>query len=178
MKKIIALVLTAAMMFTIAGCGNTATEESSAPTSTAEDTWVQTGSIDEAAEGADCGGFEIPESIEFNDIEFIGMTYSYLDKVAQAAYEAGAMQVYVRKAKGIYGGPITDRDIENEFDATWTIDVDGQSVDCYGFDENEGAIVALWTVDDLTYAVTSQGLGGEEVPMPEELVKYMVENVK
>ena len=175
MKRIIGLVLATAIVFIMAGCGQT---EASDPVSSAAEGWVQVDTIEDAAAGAGCDGFMIPESIEFGDIEFIGMSYAYQDKVAQAAYEAGAMQVYVRKAKGIYGAAITDRDIENEFEATWTIDVNGQEVECYGFDQNEGAIVALWTVDDLTYAVTSQGLGGEEVPMPEELVSYLVENVK
>ena len=179
MKKVLIAFIAVVMIFGMTACGQKEEQEqqASASVSVAADEWAEAKTAEEAAELAGFSEFVIPETIEFNDIEFIGMHYSALDAVAQAVYEAGAMEVYVRKAEGIYGGPITDRDIENEFPKIWSQEVDGITVDCYGLDDS-GAIVALWTVDDKTYCVTSQGLGGEEVPMPEPVIEAFVKGVK
>ena len=140
-----------------------------------KDPWTK---VSSGAEAARCAGnmedFEIPQQLKINDLTFSDPTYSYLDGVAQAYYESGAIGIYVRKACGIYGGPMTDRDLDS-FPQHWTQqvgdDVD-DVVDCYGM-EKDSAIVIQWGDAEEFYTVTSQGLGGEEYGMDATTVSWL-----
>ena len=140
-----------------------------------KDPWTKVSSSAEAARGAgNMEDFEIPQQLKINDLTFSDPTYSYLDGVAQAYYESGAIGIYVRKACGIYGGPMTDRDLDS-FPQHWTQqvgdDVD-DVVDCYGM-EKDSAIVIQWGDAEEFYTVTSQGLGGEEYGMDATTVSWL-----
>ena len=140
-----------------------------------KDPWTKVSSSAEAARGAgNMEDFEVPQQLKITDLTFSDPTYSYLDGVAQAYYESGAIGIYVRKACGIYGGPMTDRDLDS-FPQHWTQqvgdDVD-DVVDCYGM-EKDSAIVIQWGDAEEFYTVTSQGLGGEEYGMDATTVSWL-----
>ena len=132
-----------------------------------KDPWTKVSSAAEAAKGAgNMEDFEVPQQLKINDLTFSDPAFSHLDGVAQAYYESGAIGIYVRKACGIYGGPMTDRDLES-FPQHWTQQVGDDKddvVDCYGM-EKDSAIVIQWGDAEECYTVTSQGLGGEEYGM-------------
>ena len=145
-----------------------------------KDPWTKVSSAMEAAEGAgSMEDFEVPQQLKINDLTFSDPAYSYLDGVAQASYESGAIGIYVRKASGIYGGPMTDRDLDS-FPEHWTQkvgdDVD-DTVDCYGM-EKDSAIVIQWGDTEEFYTVTSQGLGGEEYGMDEATVTWLADVIE
>ena len=136
-----------------------------------KDPWTKVSSAAEAAKGAGTEDFEVPQQLQINDLTFSDPAFSYLDKVAQAYYEEGAIGIYVRKASGIYGGPMTDRDLDS-FPEHWTQQVGDDAddvVDCYGM-EKGSAIVIQWGDTEDFHTVTSQGLGGEEYGMDEATV--------
>ena len=136
-----------------------------------KDPWTKVSSAAEAAKGAGTEDFEVPQQLQINDLTFSDPAFSYLDKVAQAYYEEGAIGIYVRKASGIYGGPMTDRDLDS-FPEHWTQQVGDDAddvVDCYGM-EKGSAIVIQWGDTEDCYTVTSQGLGGEEYGMDKATV--------
>ena len=112
-----------------------------------KDPWTKVSSAAEAAKGAGTEDFEVPQQLQINDLTFSDPAFSYLDKVAQAYYEEGAIGIFVRKV-----GDDAD-------------DV----VDCYGM-EKGSAIVIQWGDTEDCYTVTSQGLGGEEYGMDEATV--------
>ena len=140
-----------------------------------KDPWTKVSSAAEAVKGA--GGIEdleVPQQLKINDLTFSDPAFSYLDGVAQAYYESGAIGIYVRKAGGIYGGPMTDRDLKS-FPQHWTQQVGDDAddtVDCYGM-EKDSAIVIQWGDTEEFYTVTSQGLGGEEYGMDAATVSWL-----
>ena len=140
-----------------------------------KDPWTKVSSAAEAAKGAgNMEDFEVPQQLKINDLTFSDPAFSYLDGVAQASYESGAIGIYVRKACGIYGGPMTDRDLDS-FPEHWIQKVgdDGDdTVDCYGM-EKDSAIVIQWGDAEEFYTVTSQGLGGEEYGMDVNTVSWL-----
>ena len=140
-----------------------------------KDPWTKVSSAAEAAKGAgNMEDFEVPQQLKINDLTFSDPAFSYLDGVAQASYESGAIGIYVRKACGIYGGPMTDRDLKS-FPQHWTQQVGDDAddvVDCYGM-EKDSAIVIQWGDTEEFYTVTSQGLGGEEYGMDAATVSWL-----
>ncbi|MBO6047717.1 MAG: hypothetical protein J6P61_08260 [Erysipelotrichaceae bacterium] len=195
MKRVLSTLLTILLTLSLTACGSKKSDEASV-TNTDPVIETQDKSVDDdqgniadwakAKDGKDVAKqigwendeFVVPESFEFNDNTFSDPQFSTYLSVGQALYEFGAMSVYIRKAVGIYGGPITDRDIEkNEFSNKWKQKVGKFSVDCYG-NEKGSAIVALWVDGSKTYCITSQGLGGEDVGMPADIVENLVKAVK
>ena len=141
-----------------------------------KDPWTKVSSAAEAAKGAGMEDFEVPPQLQINDLTFSDPAFSYLDGVAQASYESGAIGIYVREASGIYGGPMTDRDLDS-FPEHWTQQVGDDAddvVDCYGM-EKDSAIVIQWGDTEDFHTVTSQGLGGEEYGMDEATVARLEE---
>ncbi|MBQ6401466.1 MAG: hypothetical protein IJI20_04180 [Firmicutes bacterium] len=143
------------------------------------DEWEQVDTAAEAAQGAgNMDEFEVPVQLKINDMVFTDPKFSYQDGVAQAYYESGAVGISIRKAGGIYGGPMTDRDIES-FPKHWTQQVGDEAddvVDCYGMEEG-AAIVAQWNEEKDCYTVTSQGLGGEEYGMDAATVERLEDEI-
>ena len=187
------LMLMLAMAMVFAGCGDKSSEEAQAETeTTAEETqateaedegtipapeeWTSAATAEEAAEAAALDVFDVPDECSVGDIAYSNPAYSYLDKVAQASYETGASMLYIRKANGVYGAPLTDRDL-GEFSQKWTQNFKGLEVECYGF-EKDKAIVVTWTLEEDAYAITSQGLGGEEVPMDADDIASLLASIQ
>ncbi len=207
-KKLQAALLLLVMAFAFAACGQDAEapesgfEEETEATLEAEVTenagdaveaqdasiydptsgWIEAGTAAEAAAGAGIEDFEVPDQIDVKALSMSGPQFSCLDGVAQAYYEAAAACVYIRKAEGVYGAEITERDVKG-FPCKWqqSVDDEGETdaddmVDCYGMKEGE-AIVVQWTDGDETFAITSQGLGGEEFTMDEKSIRTIVDAV-
>ena len=72
--------------------------------------------------------------------------------------------------------PNTDRNID-EFAASWTQNVKGATIQCYG-PSQDNATVIVWGVDDDTYCVTFQGYGGEEMTMDPDDVSSLVNGIQ
>lgn len=180
MRKALIAVLAATFALVLAGCAG-GTSGSAASASSGSDQsqpveWAEAKSAAEAAQGAGFEAFEVMDEFTLGDIAFKDPAFSYADGVAQAMYETGATGVFVRKGDGVYGAPLTDRDYA-EFAQKWTQDCDGVEVTCYGAEEG-AATVIQWNIDTAAYAVTYQGLGGEEVAMTADEVASMVKGVK
>ena len=137
--------------------------------------WTKVPSAKDAAVGAgNMDEFDVPSELKINDLTFTDPKFSYQDGVAQAYYESGAIGISVRKACGIYGGPMTDRDLES-FPQHWAQSVGDDAedvVECYGMDK-DSAIVIQWGDENEFYTVTSQGLGGEEYGMDAATVEWL-----
>ena len=142
--------------------------------------WNQVASAKEAAAGAgNMDEFEVPAELKINNLTFTDPAFSYQDGVAQAYYESGAIGISVRKASGIYGGPMTDRDLDS-FPKHWAQQAGDDAddvVDCYGMEKGT-AIVIQWGDEEEFYTVTSQGLGGEEYGMDAATVEWLEDEIE
>ena len=142
--------------------------------------WEKAASAEEAATGAgNMDEFNVPAQLRINDLTFTDPVFSYQDGVAQAYYESGAIGISVRKACGIYGGPMTDRDLDS-FTQHWIQNAEDEAdgvVDCYGM-EKDSAIVIQWGDTEKFYTVTSQGLGGEEYGMDPATVDWLEDEIE
>ena len=142
--------------------------------------WEKAASAEEAAAGAgNMDEFNVQAQLRINDLTFTDPVFSYQDGVAQAYYESGAIGISVRKACGIYGGPMTDRDLDS-FTQHWIQNAEDEAdgvVDCYGM-EKDSAIVIQWGDTEKFYTVTSQGLGGEEYGMDAATVDWLEDEIE
>ena len=188
MKKVLVAMTVAALAFVLAGCAS-GTSGSSAATSSdatsdsaaaAEEVTegnhepTQWAPVESAAKGF--ASFDVPDSFTFGDLEFSKPTFSYADGVAQATYETPATMVTIRKGDGIYGAPLTDRNYA-EFPQKWTQNHKGLEITCYGAKEG-AATVIQWNVDSGAYAITYQGLGGEEMAMTPDEITSIVSGIQ
>ena len=184
-----ALPIAAALVLALAGCGAQApaTEETAEPEvveEAAEESadegvsinWTEVSSADEAAKGAGFDEFGVPSSFKLGDLEFSKPSFAYAGGVAQATYETPATMVYIRKAVDTYTTPLSDRKVD-EFPAQWSKIFEGVDVHCYG--ASRGAVtVATWTDDNESYAITFQGLGGDEMSMDSDELRTMVKGIQ
>ena len=138
--------------------------------------WASAESAAEAAQGAGFALFGVPDGFTFGDLEFGKPTFSFADGVAQATYETPATMVTIRKGDGVYGAPLTDRDYA-EFPQKWTQNHKGLEIECYGAKEG-AATVIQWNIDSAAYAVTYQGLGGEEMTMTPDEIASIVSGIQ
>ena len=146
----------------------------------APEDWSVVASSADAAKGAGLENFDVEGPFSVGDIEYPQAQYSFLDGVAQAYYEGGASALYIRKGTPDHTAPISDRNVEKdpvEFPEKWTQNIKGLEVTCYGMAKNQ-AIVVTWKNDEAAYAITSQGLGGEEVPMDADDINSIVNSIQ
>ena len=143
------------------------------------DSWTKVPTAMDAAVGAgNMDEFDVPAELKINDLTFTDPKFSYQDGVAQAYYESGAIGISVRKACGIYGGAMTERDLDS-FPQHWTQQAGDDSedvVDCYGMNK-DSAIVIQWGDENEFYTVTSQGLGGEEYGMDAATIEWLEDEI-
>lgn len=174
MKKY--LPVAAALVLALAGCGAAPqkTEEPAAEPEAIEETeevvdegesidWADAATAEQAAKGAGFDKFGVIDKFTIGDLEFKDPKFAYAGGVAQATYETPATMIYVRKAVDTYETPLSDRNLD-EFTAHWHKVIEGSDVACYG--AAKGAVtMATWTDGVKSYALTFQGLGGEEMSM-------------
>ena len=138
--------------------------------------WETVDTAKQAAEGAGCKNFDVLDTVRIGDITFEHPTFAYADRVAQAMYETGATAFYIRKADGIYGAPLSDRNYD-EFAHKWTQNHKGLEINCYGPEEG-AATVIQWNVGSEAFAATYQGLGGDEMTMTPDDITSIVTGIQ
>jgi hypothetical protein len=118
-------------------------------------------SLKAAAEGAGVDGFSIPEGAEIS-LGNVELTEArYMEGLAEAYVAFPAVDLTIRKGTSAVA---EDGDISgdyNEYANTWTQNIKGLEVTCFGNREGE-ATKTIWSVDDMDYSITVQGLGGDE----------------
>ena len=205
MKKITVLAIMMALALLLAGCGlqsapsssessepspSAASEEAPSASDAAEPsssaaapsqsvdaiTWNDAATADDAAKGAGFGKFGVMDKVTIDDVDYVNPTFSYAGGVAQAAYEQGAIGLYVRKADGTHDAPLSDRDT-TEFAQKWTKSYEGLDVTLYG-PAKGAAPVLTWSDGTQDFGVTYQGLGGEEVTLDSDDVDAIVKGLK
>lgn len=193
MKKI--LPIAAALVLALAGCSSSSKTEEAATTEpevveeevveTPEEDesadqgetieWVEVKTADEAAAGAGFDKFGVVDKFTVGDLEFKDPSFAYAGGVAQATYETPATAIFIRKGVGSYSTPLSDRHLDT-FAAKWFKVFEGIEITCYG--PSRGAItVATWTDGFKSYALTYQGLGGEEMSMDSDELAVIVKGI-
>lgn len=179
-KRIFLSIILAAVMVSamLAGCssdGSAAPKEEPAATE-AEDTvektgtadeentglanpWTDVGSSEEAAKGAGIDSFVIAEDPVIDLGENFERTYRCMDGIAEARLEYPASALTVRKGTNAEDGDISGD--YTEYAETWTQDVDGIEVTCFGNWEGD-ASKSIWNVDGMYYSIVAEGLGGDD----------------
>lgn len=179
-KRIFLSIILAAVMVSamLAGCssgGSAAPKEEPAATE-AEDTvektgtadeentglanpWTDVGSSEEAAKGAGIDSFVIAEDPVIDLGDNFERTYRCMDGIAEARLEYPASALTVRKGTNAEDGDISGD--YTEYAETWTQDVDGIEVTCFGNWEGD-ASKSIWNVDGMYYSIVAEGLGGDD----------------
>ena len=122
--------------------------------------WSDVSTLDEAAAGAGLDMFSIPEEAEISLGEVKLSQARYMEGLAEAVVDYPAVEMTIRKGKASIA---TDGDISgdyNEYANTWTQNIKGLEVTCFGNREGD-ATKTIWQVDDTCYSITAYGLGGD-----------------
>lgn len=144
----------------------TETESTAAATSAAaeENTglanpWSDVESAEEAAKGAGIDSFVIAEDPGLDLGQLFERTYRCMDGIAEARLEFPASALTVRKGTIAEEGDISGD--YTEYANTWTQDVNGIEVTCFGNREGD-ATKSIWTVDNMYFSIVAEGLGGDQ----------------
>ena len=122
--------------------------------------WSTADSLEAAAEGAGIDGFSIPEGADISLGEVKLSEARYMEGLAEAVVEYPAVEMTIRKGSASVA---EDGDISgdfNEYANTWTQNIKGLEVTCFGNREGD-ATKTIWQVDDTCYSITAYGLGGD-----------------
>ena len=158
---------------------SSAAEEATEPVATEPVSYSEWSKVDSAAAAAQAAGFEgfdVMDEVTIGDMTFTKPWFGYLDGVAQAAYEQPACVFYIRKADGVYGAALSDRDY-SEFASKWTQNHKGLEINCYGAEEGAATLIQ-WNVGSEAFAATYQGLGGEEMTMTPDDITSIVSGIQ
>lgn len=137
--------------------------------------WSEATTADEAGVGAFEDAFEVPDDLGLGDIAWFAPRFRYMEGIAEADYEGGAVEAWVRKGKGLSGSDL--HGVYTEFELTWTEDVDGMTVSCSGHEEGIANLLE-WSDGDYGYTVYLIGLGGENYGVHEEDIADLVSAIK
>ena len=121
--------------------------------------WSDVGSAEEAAKGAGIDSFVIAEDPGLDLGELFERTYRCMDGIAEARLEYPASALTVRKGTIAEEGDISGD--YTEYANTWTQDVNGIEVTCFGNREGD-ATKSIWTVDNMCFSIVAEGLGGDQ----------------
>ena len=166
MKKLMALMLCAMCLFSLAACGSKAPveEEGSAEVGMVNP-FVTYDTLEDACAAA---GFDmtVPETIEACPVESIQVMNNSLIQITYYDSEADGNRVVLRKAAGV-------DDISgdyNEYPTVSTVDYNGMNVTMRG--ENDTFSGAIWTVDGASYSVQF------DIPVTDAAILAVVDAVK
>ena len=137
--------------------------------------WNKAATAEEAAKGAGLDGFTVPAELTIGTVEAKDPAFTYMEGIAQAEYNAGAVGFMVRKGKGVNGQEFTGD--YNNYAETWVQDAYGTQVECSGKEKGK-ANLATWQADGYVYALYCVGLGGENYGIPEAELAGIVAAVK
>lgn len=124
--------------------------------------WSDVGSLAEAAEGAGLDSFTIPEGSEISLGAVDVSAYRCMDGLAEAVIEFPAVEMRIRKGLES-AADVGEGDISGdygEYANTWTQNIKGLEVTCFGNREGD-ATKTIWQADDVFYSITVEGLGGD-----------------
>ena len=125
--------------------------------------WSDVDSAEAAAEGAGLDLFMVPDGMaEISLGEVKVDQYRCMKGMAEAKIEFPAVSMTIRK--GDKSGEMAEGDISGdygEYKYDWTQNIKGLEVKCFGNREGD-ATKTIWSVDDMDYSITVQGLGGDE----------------
>ena len=121
--------------------------------------WSDVGSAEEAAKGAGIDSFVIAEDPGLDLGQLFERTYRCMDGIAEARLEYPASALTVRKGTKAEEGDISGD--YTEYANTWTQDVNGSEVTCFGNREGDAA-KSIWTVDNMYFSIVAEGLGGDQ----------------
>lgn len=121
--------------------------------------WTDVGSAEEAAKGAGIDRFVIAEDPVIDLGENFERTYRCMDGIAEARLEYPASALTIRKGTNAEEGDISGD--YTDYAETWTQDVDGIEVTCFGNWEGD-ATKSIWNVDGVYYSIVAEGLGGDD----------------
>ena len=125
--------------------------------------WSDVDSAEAAAEGAGLDTFMVPDGEAEISLGEVKVTqYRCMKGMAEAVVEFPAVEMTIRK--GDKSGEMAEGDISgdySEYKYDWTQNIKGLEVKCFGNREGE-ATKTIWSVDDMDYSITVQGLGGDE----------------
>ena len=121
--------------------------------------WSDVGSAEEAAKGAGIDSFVIAEDPGLDLGELFERTYRCMDGIAEARLEYPASALTVRKGTIAEEGDISGD--YTEYANTWTQDVNGIEVTCFGNREGD-ATKSIWTVDNMYFSIVAEGFGGDQ----------------
>ena len=121
--------------------------------------WSDVGSAEEAAKGAGIDSFVIAEDPGLDLGQLFERTYRCMDGIAEARLEFPASALTVRKGTIAEEGDISGD--YTEYANTWTQDVNGIEVTCFGNREGDAA-KSIWTVDNMYFSIVAEGLGGDQ----------------
>ena len=121
--------------------------------------WSDVESAEEAAKGAGIDSFVIAEDPGLDLGQLFEKTYRCMDGIAEARLEFPASALTVRKGTKAEEGDISGD--YTEYANTWTQDVNGIEVTCFGNREGDAA-KSIWTVDNMYFSIVAEGLGGDQ----------------
>ena len=120
--------------------------------------WSEAGSAEEAAQGAGLDDFDVPSDVELTVGPVTEVAYRYMDGIAEADIMYPASQATIRKGIVAEGEDISGD--YTEYAYTWTQNVKGLELTCFGNREGEAA-KTVWSVDGISYSINALGLGGD-----------------
>ncbi len=144
-------------------------------TTTMANPWTSAESGEEAGKGAFDDVFAVPEDLALGDIEWKAPKFSYMEGIAEANYDGGAVEAWVRKGSGVSGSDL--HGVYNEFEVSWTTDVDGVQVSCSGHEEGVANLLE-WNVGNYGYTAYVIGLGGENYGVDAADISGLVSSIK
>ena len=125
--------------------------------------WSDVDSAEAAAEGAGLDTFMVPDGEAEISLGEVKVTqYRCMKGMAEAVVEFPAVEMTIRK--GDKSGEMAEGDISgdySEYKYDWTQNIKGLEVKCFGNREGE-ATKTIWSIEDMDYSITVQGLGGDE----------------
>ena len=119
--------------------------------------WNKVDSADAAAQAIGLESFKVPDGVTIGLGEVKADSFQYKEKVAMASIPFPAVQMYVMMGTDESGDVSGD---PAEYANTWTQDINGVEVTCFGNREGD-ATKTIWTTDGVSYAVMAYGLGGD-----------------
>ena len=191
MKKIAITLATAALAFTLAGCGAANDQKSGVVAGDAEATgeeaqqetvvqgeiaWSDSEDAAAAAESAGLTtGFEIPTPLPIGEYEWSAPTFMAMDKVVEAHSDGGGISCSIRKGEGV---SLEDLSADlNEYKFDWTQDVDGIQVACHGYEEGIANFLE-WEANGCSYDVWCMSTGEGNLGMNADEIYAMVTSIK
>lgn len=136
--------------------------------------WSSCNTIDQAAQGAGLDTFEvIDDGTETGSGPINWYGFQYMDGIAEADGAIGAAEITIRKGNTPDGSDISGD--YNNYTYTWTIDVNGTTVNCSGNEDGQ-AMLATWTSGGYSFSIVIRGQGDmyDTYGVPDETISTLV----